>query len=268
MKIKKNVGVYGGNLIFMVVVVIIIVFIIITFFIFNVKYQESLENQTEINLTYNVIHIKGHSDRYKNIKENEKKLGEPIIIFDAVKGDSLNQQNLNASLKKYDSNLTIGEFKPKHINEIGCFLSHFLLIRSIMNDSPHHGYSVILEDDFSFSQETGVHLHIKNILSKLETNDPDFGMIVLGTFNNDPAGENIIDDIYRFNTDPNIIVYGIHGYIINNKKAQTIYENLLTIKTVVDVQLFDLIRSGIIHGYIIKPMVVNQNGSPTTILLN
>jgi hypothetical protein len=73
-------------------------------------------------------------------------------------------------------------------------------------------------------------------------------------------------NIYKFNVDPNITIYGSYGYIINNKKAQIIYEKLLTITKTIDCQLFDIIRSGIIQGYSIKANIVNHSGfSETTV---
>jgi len=211
-------------------------------------------------LQYVVVHMKEHEDRYQNIIENEKLLGQPILIFDAVRGKDLDVSNLDHELKQFDFRLKNEHiFRPKNIGQIGCFLSHLLLFRSCI-DSPY-SYTVVFEDDFDLIDGTETHARLVRILNQLQTINPDFGILMLGTIG-DPAFSdplNTEQDLFVFNPDPQLVVYGTHGYVVNNRKASLIYNNLLTIKQTIDCQMFDLIRENIISGYVVKPMMVQQN---------
>ena len=223
--------------------------------------ESSLSNPS---IQYYVIHVKTNTFRDQNIINEQETLGQPIFVFDAVDGASFKGvRNIEDFLRKeYDPRI-IDDYSPrkKHINEIACYMSHITLVRSIANGNDssmsESDYTVIFEDDFQIIGGSNLHAKLQRILRTMEREDPDFDIIFLGTVNSG-RGVSLVDDIYHFNTSPDLIVYGAHGYIINNKNAKKIYGEMLKISDVVDVQYFNAMRKGRLRGYVVEPMLVRQ----------
>jgi GR25 family glycosyltransferase involved in LPS biosynthesis len=223
--------------------------------------ESSLSNPS---IQYYVIHVKTNTFRDQNIIDQQETLGQPIFVFDAVDGASFKGvQNIENFLrKKYDSRI-VDDYssRKKHINEIACYMSHATLVRSIADGggslSSAADYTVIFEDDFQILGGSNLHAKLQRILRIMEREDPDFDMVFLGTVNSG-RGVSLTDDIYHFNTSPGLIVYGAHGYVINNKNAKKIYGEMIEIKDVVDVQYFNAMRKGRLRGYVVEPMLVRQ----------
>jgi GR25 family glycosyltransferase involved in LPS biosynthesis len=223
--------------------------------------ESSLSNPS---IQYCVIHVKTNTFRDQNIIDQQETLGQPIFVFDAVDGASFKGvQNIENFLrKKYDSRI-VDDYssRKKHINEIACYMSHATLVRSIADGggslSSAADYTVIFEDDFQIIGGSNLHANLQRILRTMERKDPDFDMVFLGTVNSG-RGVSLADDIYHFNTSPGLIVYGAHGYVINNKNAKKIYGEMIEIKDVVDVQYFNAMRKGRLRGYVVEPMLVRQ----------
>jgi GR25 family glycosyltransferase involved in LPS biosynthesis len=223
--------------------------------------ESSLSNPS---IQYYVIHVKTNTFREQNIIDQQETLGQPILVFDAVDGVSFKGvRNIEDFLRKeYDPRI-IDDYSPrkKHINEIACYMSHAMLVRSIANGNDSSmtaaDYTVIFEDDFQILGGSNLHAKVQRILRIMEREDPDFDMIFLGTVNSG-RGVSLTDDIYHFNTSPGLIVYGAHGYVINNKNAKKIYGEMIEIKDVVDVQYFNAMRKGRLRGYVVEPMLVRQ----------
>ena len=140
-------------------------------------------------------------------------------------------------------------FKYNFINEIGCYLSHLMLIKTLLNKVD--GYTVIFEDDFDIMDDN-LHTHIINIINKTSDN---FDIIFLGNLNNN-YDIHIIDDIYSINK--NIPLWGTHGYLINNKYATKIYNKLLNMDLEIDNKFKKLIDDKEINGLVIYPILVKQ----------
>jgi hypothetical protein len=216
---------------------------------------------SESSIQYCVIHVKSNTFREQNIIDQQEVLGQPIFVFDAVDGTIFKGvKNVEEFIRKeYDSRFVDDySHRKKHINEIACYMSHAGLVRSIVEGKNGAAdYTVIFEDDFKIIGGSNLHAHVQRILRIMEREDPDFDMVFLGTVNSG-RGVSLEDDIYHFNTMPGLVVYGAHAYIINNKKADKIYEELLEISDVVDIQYFNGMREGRLKGYVVEPMLVRQ----------
>jgi len=217
------------------------------------------DESSSLSIQYCVIHVKSNTLRDQNIVDQQEILGQPIFVFDAIDGVSLKKvKNLeNFIRKEYDPHFVDDySHRMKHINEIACYMSHAMLVRSIM-DGGVSDYTVVFEDDFEIIGGSNLHSHVQRILRIMEREDPDFDIVFLGTVNSG-RGVSLTEDIYHFNTSPGLIVYGAHAYIINNKRADTIYSELVEMNDVVDVQYFNGMREGRLKGYVVEPMLVRQ----------
>ena len=195
-------------------------FILLLLFLYMVNYENFKEVSDE-DISYNVIHIKKNNDvRYKQILEMEKILGRKINFFDGVFGKDVDLNNLSI----FDNNLTFN-FIYRYIGEVGCYLSHFMLIKECINSSAE--YSVIFEDDFVIN-DPNFHNNLKKTLQKITI---DFDMLYLGNITEN-RGEHIIDNIYYPNRNQQIL--GTHGYLIKNKNALKILKALYDINMPID----------------------------------
>jgi GR25 family glycosyltransferase involved in LPS biosynthesis len=200
---------------------------------------------SEENINYYVIHMKDSHNKYDNIIKNENKLQKKINIYDAVIGKNIDLNNLS----KIDPNINFN-FNYNYISEVGCYLSHMLLIKSLINSNSK--YSVVFEDDLKILADN-LNDKINEIISKL---DNDFDIIYLGNLNNN-HNEKVVDNIYTINKGE--YLWGTHAYIINNKNASKIYESLLNIDVAIDNKLKNNINNDIIKAYVIYPILVDQD---------
>jgi GR25 family glycosyltransferase involved in LPS biosynthesis len=103
-------------------IIFVILFVLILFYFHNNK--ENFNSLGNNNIDYYVIHMKNKKKRHNNIIKNEKKLKHKINIFNAVNGKNIDLNNL----QKYDKNLKLN-CKFNNSGELGCYLSHYLLIK-------------------------------------------------------------------------------------------------------------------------------------------
>ena len=199
----------------------------------------------EENINYYVIHMKDSNNKYDNIIKNEEKLKNPINIYDAIIGKNIDINNLST----IDPNINFN-FNYNYIGEVGCYLSHMLLIKSFINSNSK--YSVIFEDDLKILDEN-LDDKINKIISDLDDN---FDMIYLGNLNNNHY-EKIKDNIYTINKAD--FLWGTHAYIINNKNAKKIYDSLLNIDVAIDNKFKNNINNDTLKAYVIYPILVDQN---------
>lgn len=230
----------------MIIILLVIFFIYI---IYNFLFDINEKFNNEININYNVIYLKSinSNSRYNNIKDNELKLNKKIDFFDAINGSNINLNELSL----YDSEIKLN-FNYEYIGELGCYLSHMLLIKSFINSKD--GYSVIFEDDLKILDDN-LNDKITKIIEKLDGN---FDIIYLGNLN-DNHGDKIIDDVYTINKSE--YLWGTHAYIINNNSAQKIYTSLLYIDIAIDNKFKYNIDNNILNGYVIYPVLVTQNST-------
>ena len=141
-------------------------------------------------------------------------------------------------------------FNYRYKGEIGCYLSHLMLIKSLLNINT--GYTVIFEDDFKII-DNNLDLKINDILSSI---DIDFDILYLGNLNNNHS--NLYkNNIYYINLQQPL--WGTHAYLINNKNIKKIYNSLLNMDKAIDNKIKENFDNKILNGLVIYPNLVNQN---------
>jgi len=211
-----------------------------------------------------MIHCDEHTDRLAHISNIHTRLHKPIHMF---KGFMTRDKNLHtmteqlAYLQSYDPNLQFHSFvfDKKEPGQIGCYLSHHILIKQLC-ENPCDGFSVIFEDDVSFGNNFDE--QIQSIVHGLEET---FDIIFLGNLNNN-NGLHVKNNIYCI--DPKNHLWGTHALLINNKRCKMIYEANCSIRHHIDghyKRCFDL---GKLNGKVIYPPICTQNRAlkRTTIL--
>lgn len=222
---------------------IIIILIILLFLLLQINNFEKFISPNNIN--FYVIHMEKNTNRMDNIKENENKLNNHIQIFNAIVGNNVDLNNLSI----YEKNL-INNFDYRYKGEIGCYLSHLMLIKSLLNINT--GYTVIFEDDFKII-DNNLHLKINNIISSI---DIDFDILYLGNVNNNYS--NLYkNNIYYINSQKPL--WGTHAYLINNKNIKKVYNSLLNMDKAIDNKIKENFNNKILNGLVIYPILVNQN---------
>jgi GR25 family glycosyltransferase involved in LPS biosynthesis len=227
-----------------------LILILILFIIYvNVKkISIDLFSNTQKNkIVYYVIHMKNSNEnKYNNILNIEKQINQKINIFDAIIGKNVNLKNL----KIFDENIKFN-FNYSYIGEVGCYLSHLMLIKKASLDTIND-YTVIFEDDFKVKNNNLID-EINNIINKI---NGDFDMIYLGNLNNNYEKQ-IIDNIYT--VDSYSPLWGTHALLINNKNANKILSNITNIDKAIDNKYKSIIDDKIIKAYVIYPTLVEQN---------
>jgi GR25 family glycosyltransferase involved in LPS biosynthesis len=223
---------------------ILFIFLILILFINNNCY-ENFDNDNDID--YYVIHLKDSSpERKENILNNQEILGKKINMFDAVYGKHVDLNNL----KTFDRNINFN-FNYEYIAEVGCYLSHLMLIKKSMENKKK--YTVIFEDDFVL-EDKNIHDKIEKIIYNVK----DFDIIYLGNLNdNYDINKKISENIYEKNN--NISLIGTHAYIINNKNINKFYNYLTNIDKPIDRKFEQIINENIIKGYVHYPSLVSQD---------
>lgn len=175
-------------------------------------------------IDYHVIHLFHRTDRMKNIREMEKRIGQTLNILQA--SGPADREG----------------FKP---GEVGCYKSHMRLL-----DAPRDTkYSVIFEDDFI------VHDDFHSKVQKILQDAGDFDILYLGNLDGNHA-ERVKGDVYKVDTGRYLT--GMHGYIVNNNNTWKITSQL-KYKKPIDLELPDLIKSGHVNGLVVWPSIVSQN---------
>lgn len=198
-------------------------------------------------ITYSVIHMESAEERMNQIRTQVNILGQPINVFPAVHGVKIDLNKLSA----IDPRLVHRSYCFP--NEIGCYLSHFILLNSIpVNEE---GYTVIFEDDFEIKDER-LHEYVQDILCDLETQQQDFDMLYLGTLEEN-KGTHIHKDVYEVDAEKPI--WGTHAYIVKNKNAHKIASGLTVITRAIDNKFRELIYMKCIRALIVNPNKVEQS---------
>jgi GR25 family glycosyltransferase involved in LPS biosynthesis len=218
-------------------ILLLIIVALIVLYIINLCNENFIDDKL---VDYYVIHISTNKKRSDNINLMSNKINNKINIFEAIKGSEIN------NVLDFDANINFN-FKYNHINEVGCYLSHLLLIKSLINSN--YKYTIIFEDDFNIKNDS-FNNEVNNILNSVD----DFDILYLGNLN-DNHGNNYKDNIYYINKKD--YLWGTHAYIINNKNAHKIYNNLLNLDLAIDNKYKYLIEHNFLNGYVIYPIIVN-----------
>lgn len=211
-------------------------------------FWKTIEN-FESNIKMYVITLK-HPDRISNIEKQEKKIDAKINIFDAVKGDLLDTNELYSSGEISD-NYKNANKKDKRV--IGCFLSHLKLLEKIKSDNKS-GYTIIFEDDIKILSEDFMK-QVDTIICNMD--NTNFDLIFLGNLYSN-KGEQLIDNIYKINKDEHL--YGTHAYIVNNSNIDKILKHITIVDMPIDGKYEALAMENILDIFLINPTIVDQQG--------
>ena len=196
-----------------------------------------------------------HDDRMKNIQEQQQKTAKEIRIFDAVKGDALDlDQLVRDGVITQDG--SFGTHAPKRV--VGCAMSHLNLYEKIASDyrqNPHIKYTIIFEDDFVILSDT-FDSDVVSILQKVEENARNTDIIYLGMLNDTSDKYHYRDNIYHIDTDDMAI--GTHAYIVNNERMADMINHFRPINDASDWVLTHLLQKKNIHGMVVSPVMVVQ----------
>jgi len=202
-----------------------------------------------------------HENRLKNINEQQNKINRNIEIFDAVKGDSLNLENL------LQQNIISSEFVYKRAKykkrEVGCYMSHNNLYNKIKNNNKSK-YTIVFEDDF-YILESNFYENVIQIINKLNQNNIDFDILYLGNHNSN-HGKRIIDNVYDVDNSSPLI--GTHAMLFNNKNINNVIDNIQFMDAPIDHKLFGLSENNKIKILVVYPIMVSQGGSETSDIRN
>jgi GR25 family glycosyltransferase involved in LPS biosynthesis len=208
-------------------------------------------------IKYYLIHCLEHIERIIHIKKIIKYLGYPIQIVEGIytKSIDLNKETQLDFMKKFDSNIEFkNTFTFKLSGQIGCYLSHHLLIKKLLQQE-HHNYSVIFEDDVKWNI-TDLHSSIINVINSLNLEDWD--IVFLGNLTNN-HGKVFKNNIYYL--DPRIPCFGTHSLLINNNKLDKIYRHNCLVRHEIDTHYKILIDCNKLNGFVIYPPLCFQNNN-------
>jgi GR25 family glycosyltransferase involved in LPS biosynthesis len=189
----------------------------------------------------------------ENIKKQEEIFNININIFEAIKGVSINQEELinNNILNPIFRYPTI-----KRSNEIACYMSHLTLLKNIKNNNiDKSDYSIILEDDFQI-----INLDFQIIINDALLQIPNnFDILFLGYPIIIDESTNLIfsTNLYEFNNKNNI--YGAYAYLINNNNIDKIIENIEYIDMPIDIKYQELGYKNKLNIFFINPKIINTN---------
>ena len=199
-------------------------------------------------VNYFVIHCKEHIERLSNIEKIHALLNKPITIFEGFYTKLVNAEYLN-KLQYYqlhDPNITMSVNVQSKSGEIGCYLSHHILIKHIMDKSNKDEYSVIFEDDVTFKPHMCDDIEL--IINNMKLKNVDWDIIFLGNIGKN-HGKHIINNIYAI--DSTRVCAGTHALLINNKNASKIYDTNCNIIHAIDFQYKLNIDAKKLNGYVI-----------------
>tara|TARA_B110000027_G_scaffold39325_1_gene43402 strand:+ start:3027 stop:3725 length:699 start_codon:yes stop_codon:yes gene_type:complete len=213
-----------------------------------------------------IINLESRTDRKDEILNEMQKIKAnelcEIEVFNAISPtieliEKWNPNFLNP-IPKWAQKQNID---PNHyrLGSFGCLLSHF----SIIKKSLSLGYENILifEDDAEFTSYKEDLSTILNKYSNLIKKALDnFGIMYLGSNNNEKTIRKIIDNIY--------LTYGslaAHSYIINKNAMQFISDNLISYPKEID-QFYQEIIQQQFQCITIYPPLVQQRKSFSNIL--
>ena len=232
---------------------VLLILIIFIFGFFKTKHiNETFDNLNSIDMY--VITL-GKEERLNNIKNQQKKIDNKIKIFNGINGIQL---DVNDLLKK---NILAKDYKlSKNYNhakrEMGCYLSHLNIYLQIKEDNKK-GYTVIFEDDFIINSDNLID-DIKKAIDTLDNKNIDFDFLFLGN-STDNKGLHIVDNLYEVNENKEL--YGLYGYLINNKNIDKIIDKTKQIDRPIDVIIQDLSYINEFKTIIMYPHLIKHTWS-------
>jgi GR25 family glycosyltransferase involved in LPS biosynthesis len=211
------------------------------------------------NIKHYVIHCDAHTERIPNIQRMHFFLQGNIEVVPGIytPNVSMAREDQLAVLRHHDPNLGFEQpdYQFTMCGQLGCYLSHHLLIKRIVESGLTDGYTVIFEDDAIF-QPTIV-ADIEHVVATMEQVRPDFDLVFLGNLKQDCHGNRVANNVYEL--DGKKELWGTHALLINNKKARKIYDLNCSIYWPMDGQYKRRMMTGQLSGYIVHPILAFQD---------
>jgi len=197
----------------------------------------------------------GKEERMLNIRNQQSKINKKINIFNGINGLQLDVNNLKEkNILAHDPSLSSNENHSKR--EIGAYLSHIGIYKEIKKNNKD-GYTIIFEDDFLINSPNLLE-EVKKSIQTLNDKNINFDFLFLGNTTNN-YGEHIADNLY--NLDNNNNLYGLYGYLVNNKNIDKIIDNTSKIDRPIDNMIQDLSYINVFNTIIINPHLINHEYS-------
>ena len=209
-----------------------------------------------IEITYYVISMVDNPDRIANIRTQRQKITADINIFEAINGENVDMDNI--------PNQTVAEdFKDdskKRKREVGCFLSHYYVLKKIAKDLNPDGYTVIFEDDFDIIADD-FESKLKDTIKSIA--DYDFDLIFIDAFSNNNEGESVVDGVCRLNKDKPI--WGTQAYIVKNANIDRLLKETWVIDMPIDNKYEKAILANKLTAYAFCPYLTRSIETSSTI---
>lgn len=235
-------------------------------------------------IKYYLIHCKPHTERVDHINNIIKRINRPVEIFDGIYTATADMSkqldvlqsydekigfniNVNAEYDIYDYNVVVSNdfFQFSLPGQIGCYLSHHLIIKKVMDDKLNnkcvHDYTVIFEDDLQFRYKFDLDAAITNLINELNSVGKDFDIVYLGSINEN-HGDQITANIYSL--DKTVGCFGTHAMLINNANIEKIYQSNCNIIHNIDNQYYFNIVNNRLNGFTVYPSICFQSASLTS----
>ena len=209
-------------------------------------------------ITYYILHCKEFTERLPNIAQLQQIFSKKINNFNGyyTRYNSLEKNEQIKFLKSIDNHLQFNkDFIFNKTGQIGCYLSHHMLIRQILIENKTQGYSVIFEDDI-LPTDKNMEYKINNVLDSLK--NTDFDIVFLGNVN-DNHGVHVVNNIYQLDT--NNYCWGAHAMLINNANVRKLFYHNCFINHEIDNHYKQLIDKKTLLGYVVYPPICFQNWS-------
>lgn len=191
-----------------------------------------------------VIHCDSHTERLVNIDNYLKKIFPDLKIWEGVYIDKISDE----IIKNYDDNLDLLQKNNfVTLGEIGCYLSHHTLLKSIKEkELQDTKYTLILEDDVIFSK------NFNSIISTELLDSIEFDILYLGGLDEKCRDKNIKNEIFTINS---VYAAGTYGYIIKNSSAKKLYELTLNNPGTIDILYSKFVSNNTVTGLMTFPSV-------------
>jgi len=227
-------------MLYAIIICSIITLIIIFGLINHFKILEKFEN-----IPIFIISLKRAQERRANMVKKMKEIDNKYIIFDAVDGKNMTKYQKNLSTK----------FEKLTDGEKGCFLSHYLLWKKILES----GYEtvIIFEDDAEITNDK----YFKDDINKFLI--PDYDFIHLGFCYEKYTDK--IKDLGEFSVYKTDSAMCTHAYLISKNGVKKLL-NYLDKHDKWDYPIdhvMDKINN--FNKYIVVPQIVKQSGEKSYI---
>jgi GR25 family glycosyltransferase involved in LPS biosynthesis len=205
-----------------------------------------------MSIEYFVIHCEAHSERASNISAIQDKLGKPIRVFLGIDSRDVSLDDQEDYMSLFDENIEFRDFRLYWPGQIGCYLSHLMLVRQIC-DGPKADYAVIFEDDVDFDQ--GLDGKARDIVATLAALRIDFDLVFLGSLN-DAHGEHIQDDLFFLDVDKPC--WGAHALLVKTQNIRRVYAAAVQVRAELDISYQLASKEGTLRCLVVSDSICWQ----------